>query len=212
MGAYGNAWDSWKPHPGENWFVGANTFACNSLMDVDEAIFAGADVIYSDPPWSQGNLKMFYTKGKLGGPPLFEVFIRRIAQVARNLEIKALCLEMGVKQHKEEIAILEDEGFKTSAIYHQTYGSPARPNLLWCSGVTIHGQDYRHGQDAIRNVAAHLSEGFAYGLDVCCGVGIYPFTMLNMGFKYVGGVELIPRKFAVLLDRGSKSGLTVKLA
>ncbi len=50
-----------------------------------------------------------------------------------------------------------------------------------------------------------------YGLDVCCGVGTYPFAMLDAGFKYVAGVELIPRKFANLLEKGSKRGLTVKL-
>jgi hypothetical protein len=77
---YGAEGQKYPVQPGERWRCGPHTFICGSVFDPHQPVSA-AGVVYSDPPWNQGNLASFRTKAGLSRPDhtWLDVYARIVA-------------------------------------------------------------------------------------------------------------------------------------
>ena len=76
----------------------------NDLDDLFQG--AKADVLYSDPPWGEGNLKFWRThNGQKGHPTDWTAFIHRIKFLCDRHVSGSLFIETGMRFEKDIIAV-----------------------------------------------------------------------------------------------------------
>jgi len=166
------------------------------------------DLYYTDPPWNDGNVKMFYTilKKQTGVekvPPAVGVLLRKVFQVAgRKLSPNGiLCLECSVDHHE-----LYDEVFATDKDKHnlqivrkttQVYdmGKP-RPLSAWFfqrKEATPDARTRTLGENqvglALLKQMLTIFEPKSF-LDTSTGLGLLTGEAIRYGVERVYGFEL----------------------
>lgn len=171
------------------------------------------DVVYSDPPWGQGNLRYWRTHADDATVPVWENFRARwVADVARVLSRSgAMFVEMGIRWADEWAAALAGAGWPVRASWTTMYsgGSKLLPNRLLYAGPPLpSGFD----PSALRDqylpracVGAALEATGLVGskrspralvLDPCCGKGFTARAAVHHGLAF-RGMELNPKRLAV---------------
>jgi hypothetical protein len=99
---YGAEGRAYRVLPGTSWMCGRHLFTCVSAFEV--TTLGAITLVYSDPPWNQGNVNSFRTKAGLGRA---EHTWLDLYSHARALAGVAPCfLEGGVRQAPEVQAML----------------------------------------------------------------------------------------------------------
>lgn len=161
-----------------------------------------ASIIYSDPPWGEGNLKYWRThNGQCGHPVSWTSFLDTLATVVSEslAPVGHLFLEMGVRWVDELSRVMATAGFSESRRWSVLYG-PAKkplPNVLWYSGpgVTCDPTGMR-GEPMTRHVIDSVAERGALVFDPCCGMGMTARCAVRAGMRFVG-CELNPKRAAI---------------
>lgn len=164
-----------------------------------------ASVVYSDPPWGEGNLKYWRThNGQCGHPVSWSRFLRTLTEVVASALKPGghLFLEMGCRWVDELSRIMGEAGFPECSRWGVLYG-PAKkpiPNVLWYSGpgVTCDPTGMR-GEPMTRHVIDSVAEPDALVFDPCCGKGMTARCAVRAGMRFAG-CELNPKRAAITED------------
>lgn len=220
MGRYGN--NKYKVENGSIWEFEKGLLVCGSNQDtvIRDVIPNNVGCVYTDPPWSQGNMRMFYN---FASRPLDENFHNFSVNVATLIASKVVYggwvfIEAGMDTYQEILEIYIRSGFVSEGVFKNTYGNPTRPNALLAmrNGAPINSDSRllvkggKHGVDAIHEVVFFCKNIHAGSMfDPCCGKLDFLIAGLKQGID-VYGIELIPNKLALGINRLEKLGYRVR--
>lgn len=161
-----------------------------------------ADIVYSDPPWGQGNLTYWRTHNGERSTTEWGPFLQMFCTIADG-HLKAdghLFVEMGLRWVDDLAAAFAALGRSEAQRWRCLYGNPKLPNALWYSGpgkpADVTGlSGVTMTRTALRSVATPGS----LVLDPCCGKGMTARTAMPLGMRFRGN-ELNPKRAAVTIQ------------
>ncbi len=169
-----------------------------------------ADIVYSDPPWGEGNLRYWRTQAHDSARPAWSEFVEAwTTSVSASLRTDgALFVEMGLRWEHDFKRALEAVGRPIRYRWETRYkaGSKLLPVALLYSGPALRGDfnpcDLR-GPDLPRAcvheaaLALGLPEVFRGTVfDPCCGKGYTARAAVAAGMRF-RGIEMNPDRAAV---------------
>lgn len=178
-----------------------------ALGDVERGAVAdvmGADraaVVYSDPPWGEGNLRYWRTAAGDGSRPRWEDFRERWCDAVAAVIAPgaAVFVEMGERWADGFARALSDVGVLVTRRWTVQYGHPPRPNVLLYAGPPLpDGFDPSalHGAALPRACVAAVARPGLIVLDPCCGKGYTARAAVAAGMHF-RGVELNAKRLEV---------------
>lgn len=170
--------------------------AVASVMGVDRAT-----VVYSDPPWGEGNLRYWRTAAGDSLRPRWEDFRGQwCASVAAAIEPGApVFVEMGERWADDFVAALAAVGIVVTRRWTVQYGHPPRPNVLLYAGPVLPAgfdPSALNGPALPRACVAAVARPGTIVLDPCCGKGYTARAAVLAGMHF-RGVELNAERLAV---------------
>lgn len=208
---YGEQGRKYPVEPGQVWQVAGHTFVCSDLMAsraLDAALSAGPrpTLLYSDPPWNQGNLNSFRTKARLpkASHTILELFVR-IRMIADEYRLP-LYVEGSKIEMKEGAAIVDaiHRGQGTKSAYWPITYYHRSPCGLYYSGYsptpvessTVSGKDDDDTPGIV--MRAHGSTGVV--VDPCSGLGQTPLEAARNGWSSITN-EMHPNRMSAAMVR-----------
>jgi hypothetical protein len=165
-----------------------------------DAMLSGerASVLYSDPPWGDGNLKYWATMnrkmtGKMHRPLTYAALVSRIVSLIEKYVDGHVFIETGPKWEAETVEALGGS-LHGARVYRLKYRSGSK--LL--SNVLIYGvTDKRHslmtfdpsemcGPEVPRRCIASVASPGGIVLDPCCGMGYSAKAAVAAGMRFRG--------------------------
>ena len=174
-----------------------------------------AAIVYSDPPWGEGNLRYWRTQAKDSSRPLWSEFVAEWTASVSDALIPggALFVEMGLRWADAFSDALASVGRPVSARWKTLYGPSSKllPVALLYSGPslrdvfdpsplrgpTLPRECVREAAHAMR-LDALPSEFRGAVFDPCCGKGYTARAAVAAGMKF-RGIELDPKRAAVTI-------------
>lgn len=164
-----------------------------------------ADVVYSDPPWGEGNLRYWRTHAGDPARPRWDLFVAAwTASVARVARPGApVFVEMGLQWADGFADALARVGIVVTRRWTVLYRSGARllPNALLYAGPPLRADFDPSALDAAalpRACVAEVAVADGIVLDPCCGKGFTARAAVAAGMRF-RGVELNPKRAEVTL-------------
>ncbi len=114
--------------------VGIHKVKCGDIMQGIDDLMVGekADLIYSDPPWGQGNLRYWQTINKrhTGQEPKdikYEKFLPFFFKLVSKFSRDIVVIEYGVRWRDDVIKLANQNGFKSGGVCTSLYSSKLLP-------------------------------------------------------------------------------------
>lgn len=187
-----------------------------------DALMAGdrAAIMYSDPPWGQGNIKYWATmnlkmNGAVNIPADLETFLSSVFGIAQRYVDRYLLIEYGVAWRDAIQARGVAAGFSPRGVLPLIYDSKNLPLDLhlftkgpqsfpagYAEGVS-HTKGFRTLEMAIGPLASILGQGSII-LDPCCGMGYTAKAAMKYGLHFRGN-ELNAARLAKTMKRLEKA-------
>jgi hypothetical protein len=188
---------------GQVWRVGQHVFCCSDVVEDEtlRSVVSAADLLYTDPPWSNPLQNQFRTLNEL--PPTgydwTEIFKAALA-IPTNAK-----WVVGDRYRRDEVASMMGT-VQTWPL--QGFTSPSVLAVLHYAGIDVTPPD---GADALANLKDEkLPEAImrlypepGTILDTCAGLGITSRCAERVGWKSVSN-ELIPNRMSAALRRLEK--------
>lgn len=207
---YGNAF---KEFPCEHGVVVFDNGSKAKVCDITKELpgfMCDADLLFIDPPWTQGNITAFYTKADKGSAPVFMDFHAALFERIAEIAPRACYVEMGKERLADTILsmrkLFPQVTFFNSTYYHKAqnmcyivYGGKKRP------AMKLDGMDE---EDAIKFLCKN--EDYACIGDLCMGRGLVGVNAYMAKKRFVGS-ELNHKRLSVLLQRITKIGGTYRI-
>lgn len=178
-----------------------------------------ADVLYSDPPWGDGNVGYWATKAsKDTGEPVpritYEALISRIFGLIRSHVAGYVFIETGFRWEEDTRARMAQAGVREvdSVTLKYRSGSKWLENVL-IAGTIGGGMDHvlaltavagGHGPAVARECIARTVSPGGIVLDPCCGMGYTAQAAVDAGAEFRGN-ELNPVRLAKTIRRLEKA-------
>jgi len=182
--------------------IGKHKVTCGSLISPEvDAMLAGerVDILYSDPPWGDGNLAYWQTMNrKMTGAETPQVkhdeLYDRIMGLVRTYVDGYVFIETGLRWKDYVIQRFLNAGLVRLASFPLTYksGSKLMENVLVsasCSLLLPHFSfnpcPYR-GAELVRRVVGSVARPGGIVLDPCCGMGYTARAAVAAGMRFRG--------------------------
>ncbi len=216
---YGDLLSEYPVQTGSVWEFERGRLVCGSALNLANWVrIPKVQAVYTDPPWNDGNMKMFYNYAHR---EIEKSHMELILGIMREIKdhtapVSTVTFDMGIKITPRLLGELEKIGWMTGRVYTTYYGTPKRPCRTICGsfhelGIIELGIEGKHGINAIEGVMrAYKQAGYSAVLDPCCGKLDYLVSALEQGIPKVYGIELIPEKLALGLRRLEKLGFSVR--
>jgi hypothetical protein len=205
---YGDSWERYPIDKGEVWThaESGSKVAVHDIRDPLPAFMRGVDLVYVDPPWSQGNANSFVTKAGLssyvdGFEGFLDTLFARIAEIGPGV----CYVEMGA-QHAWDALARIGERFPARQMWPITYYRK-HPCYLIRGGSHPTGIDFTGLDDERTPTAAILADTPRSVADLCTGRGLTLLAAHAAGCRFAG-TDLNRRRLAVAIDRAAKQGVT----
>lgn len=203
---YGDSWEKYRIKDGETWTeakTGSKVTVCNLINRLPRHMLE-ADMVYSDPPWSLGNVNCFVSKaGKdeyLSEFPEFSTaFFSRLAEISPSV----CYIEIG----KQNLSLFKSKIAELFPIIQEWEIKYYNKHLCYLlrGGTTPTDYDFSGLDDAKTPEAAIRIENPACIADLCTGRGLTTVAAYMLGKKFVG-TELNKRRLAVAIERVNNLG------
>lgn len=160
-----------------------------------------ADIVYSDPPWGQGNLTYWQTINKkmTGAQPKpmdYNAFINQIFSIAQQYTKQYFFIEYGQKWHSDIKLMGAKYGFQDLATIKLLYRSGskllpldlhifAKEKLDLPEGY-IASITNSHGFETLKKVIIPIAKPGMIILDPCCGMGYTAQIAKDCGLTFYG--------------------------
>jgi len=161
-----------------------------------------ARVLYTDPPWGDGNMKYWATLNRKATGNQFpilsyQLMLDRILRLAKRNVEGHLLLTVGQKWINQVKTAVEDAGMRNIRVFDCYYksGSKNMPMLI-VYGATSSSYQYDRskfyptdetGAELHRGIVSAVAERGKTLFDPCCGVGNIARAALSNGMKFKGG-------------------------
>lgn len=170
------------------------TKGIDDLMGSDRAM-----IMYSDPPWGDGNIKYWATMnkkatGQVVEPALLAVFLDSVFGIAERYVDRWLLIEYGVRWCDEITRRGELAGFEELAIAPLVYSSEnlplhlhifGRPGAALPAGL-VPAVSGTKGYLTVQRAIGPLAAIGATILDPCCGMGYTAQAAVDYGMNFRG--------------------------
>ena len=185
--------------PDDCWASGPHTYICSSAFACRR--LGGATLVYSDPPWSQGNLASFRTKAGLGRAD--HTWLDLYGRIVELAELRPCFIEGGLAQSATVQAMLAQAiagqaGYETRCwpiTYYRRH-----PAVLHYAGPAIGELDPAGLDDD--DTPGYVLSRFPAGevADPCAGRGLTSRAAHKAGWSSVS-VELHPQRMSAAMAR-----------
>lgn len=199
--------------------INGHRVRCGDVYDNLDELFDGekVDVMYSDPPWGEGNLKYWQTMNhKMTGaekkPVDLNAFINRICEVATKY-VKTgglIFIEYGCKWNESFIEVANQHGLKLAGNVEMLYGNPKRPLML---NIFTNGDSdfvatdeylasiyHKTGFQSLEAALGPVTKKGMRILDPCCGLGYTAKFAVKHGLTFYGN-ELNAKRLETTIER-----------
>lgn len=204
--SYGKSWERYPIEEGQVW-TDAKSGSKVSVADITKSLpsyMLEADMIYTDSPWSLGNVNMFNSKAGRDYMNHFSEFYIPLLEHIKNINPKVCFLEIG-KQELDTYLNLLKSAFKHVQVWGITYYGDKECFLIRGGNHrTCH--DYSGKDDKDTPLLAVRNEMPKCVADFCTGRGLTALAAHSCGVRFVG-TELNKRKLAVCIDRCNNKGM-----
>lgn len=204
---YGDSWEKYPIRDGETW-ANAATGSAVTVHDIRDPLpphMRGCDLLYSDPPWNQGNVNSFVTKaGQSRYVRSFGEFLDALAAAIDQIGPRICYLEAGVK-HANDVALMLSERWPCIERWSIRYYRK-QPCVLLRGGHAASPADYTGLDDEETPLAAIQAEAPASVADLCTGRGLTLLAAHQCGLPF-HGTELNRRRLAVAIERAAAVGV-----
>lgn len=196
--------------------VGGHIFGCGNITSGDLDLFASwivhhetyPEMVYTDPPWSDGNCKYWRTMAKVPvrtASPLHKELIRNIFKAVTAFESDVIFMEQS--SHEDLSGVVEEAKrarYEKLGQWTVSYGSKNKPRpneLLLFALPEMEGIEGDFDPSGLHNNAMTKAvfERFAIGgktvFDPCVGLGTTARMAYNHDMRCVG-FELDPKRLA----------------
>nr|DAV07297.1 MAG TPA: DNA methylase [Caudoviricetes sp.] len=183
--------------------IGTGTVKVHDIFNPLPDYMKNADVIFSDPPCSEGNLKTFYTKADLEKLKFFEDFQKRFFECVDEIKPKTLFLEVFANNknsfYNECLKRFKQVIVLDSYYYHN------KKNKCWvyycCDEINPKIVELLNNRDEQKIIELICKDyNFECIGDLCMGRGLVGYYANKYNRKFVG-TELNQKRLAVLIDR-----------
>lgn len=183
--------------------IGTGTVKVHDIFNPLPDYMKNADVIFSDPPCSEGNLKTFYTKADLEKLKFFEDFQKRFFECVDEIKPKTLFLEVFANNKNS----FYNECFKRfkQVIVLDSYYYHNKKNKCWvyycCDEIDPKIVELLNNRDE-QKIIELICKNYNFKCigDLCMGRGLVGYYANKYNRKFVG-TELNQKRLAVLIDR-----------
>jgi hypothetical protein len=160
-----------------------------------------ADVLFIDPPCSQGNLTTFYTKADSSEWNEFSKFYKFLFQRIDQINPKHLYLEIFASNY--DIYLNECKKRFENIVIYNSYYYKNKKNKCWifhCSNLPIKFNENINNIDE-EKVIKYICEEADYNCigDLCMGTGLVAKYAFLSNKKFVG-IELNKKRLAIIVD------------
>ena len=185
---------------GQTWTFGPDiTLTCGSALR--HTMFPAAQLVFTDPPWTQGNMTAFYNKAQAA---LDINFMQLIDGLAVRTDARHIFIEMGNQQAPNVTTIFESHGYRLCAAYPATYYNSRPCQVLHFAPELPQTSIEAPGimDDSIWPAWAikRYTAPSDLVIDPCCGRGLIPLTAVKMGRRFWGN-ELNPIRLCITLEK-----------
>jgi predicted methyltransferase len=202
---YGNSWEKYPIEENEIWRYKENSISVQDITKGLPDYMYKADMIYTDAPWTLGNVNMFNKKAGRQKMNNYEEFYSHLFLHIKNISPKVCYLEIG----KENLNLFISEMSKIFNYIDQweiKYYNKYICYLIRGGNKCFAGKDLSKFDDTLTPEIAILNENIINVADLCMGRGITALACHKYNIKYVG-TELIKRKLAVFIDKMAKNNI-----
>jgi len=201
--SYGNYWEKYPIEDGETYTFGASKICVSDITKRLPDFMLDADMIYSDTPWSLGNINMFNTKAGREHMTSFAEFYTPLFSHIKKINPRICYLEIGKQEldrFRDMLGSLYGVVQQWEIVYYNKY-----PCYLLRGGATATEFNFLGIDDAETPKAAIRAENPAVVGDFCTGRGLTGLAALGEGKRFVG-CEINKRKLAVFIHRARQAG------
>lgn len=204
---YGDSWERYPITEGEVWSHRPSDSRI-AVADIREPLpdfMREADMVYTDPPWSKGNVNSFVTKAGFDTyVTSFDEFMDSLFARIQEIGPRACYLEIG-KQHRQDftdrLQVLFPVVQEWPIVYYRKH-----PCFLLRGGEQEVPADLAGLDDEETPGAAIAAERPECVADLCTGRGLTLLAAHARGARFVG-TELNRRRLAVAIERAAKVGV-----
>lgn len=192
---------------GGEYDIGTGRVKCCDLTEELPEFMKRAQVVFVDPPCSQGNLQSFYTKAGVRLENQFSLFLSKLFECIQEIAPQ-VCFIESFASNIDDVKTFISAEFRYMAVIQSHYYHN-RKNQCWIvAGVnkepegwedwcmSVHDMDE---QSIIREICNTVSPKSVIG-DLCMGRGLVGFYANKYDRPFVG-TELNPSRLAVLFER-----------
>lgn len=205
---YGDSWERYPITEGEVWShrPSGSRIAVADIRAPLPEFMRGADMVYTDPPWSKGNMNSFVTKAGLDTyVASFDEFMDVLFARIQEIGPRVCYLEVG-KQHRQDFAdrlqALSPVVQEWSILYYRKHAC-----FLLRGGDGAVETDFTGLDDEETPAAAIAADRPICVADLCTGRGLSLLAAHQHGVRFIG-TELNRRRLAVAIDRAAAMGVT----
>lgn len=200
--------------------IGKHTVTNADLMfiDIHKELLDGksVDIMYSDPPWGEGNLKYWQTIAKrhTGQTPNevnYWAFLNKIFTIARDCVTEMVFIEYGQKWEADILDLAKQYGLFHVKTIQTLYnaGQVERPldlhifakhQFLTLSQGCIDSVVNTKGQETLKQALTPFVKKGMSIIDPCCGMGYTAQFAINNQMTFYGN-ELNEKRLAKTIER-----------
>lgn len=206
---YGDSWEKYPIADGTTWTHPASGSAVtvHDLRDPLPAHMHGVDLLYSDPPWNQGNVNSFVTKaGKDRYVKSFAEFLDAYFAAVAFVAPRVIYLETGIKQVEEVMARIPESYGPVQGWRIRYYRKHPCCLIRGSADGSSAPVDLTGMDDADTPLAVIQAEAPRSVADLCTGRGLTLLAAHQCRLPFQG-TELNRRRLAVALERAAAVGI-----
>jgi hypothetical protein len=202
--SYGKSWEKYPIEENEIYAFGNSKVSIGDLTKDVHTYMLNADMIYSDPPWTIGNVNMFNSKAGREYINKFDEFTIPLFKAIALIKAKVCYIEVG----KESLELYTNNlhrQYKYIQTWTITYYKTKECYLIRGSNEGFTDKSFEGLDDEKTPEIAIKNEHPKIVADFCTGRGLTGIAANNNGVDFVG-IELNKRKLAVFIDKANKKG------
>lgn len=171
----------------------------NFNKDIMEwAEFPQYDIVWTDPPWQNGMVKLFQTMlykdtGRVVEHDIDEILNHFFTLADRN---KPIILEYSIRGHEKVLEIAERHGHRVMSV-NERIQSMNRPFLLLVFNSHVKISEIGKGAEIITNTLRGFDAEIVF--DPFAGIGFTAKAVINAGKIYVGS-EINEKRYNKLIN------------
>lgn len=196
--------EAYKDYPVDDFtFTDGSRLKVHNIFDQTPDFMKESDLLFVDPPWNQGNLRLFYTKNGEILEETYEDFYTRLFEVIKEIKPKIAYIEVG-KEHLADFIIEMRKLFKYVTFYNSTYYRSAKNLCYVIRGSQKSKKPKLDGMDEEEIIEwVCTNEDYQQICDPCMGQGLVAYYASKAGKRFAG-TEMNPKRLAVARKRAEE--------